>query len=208
MSADSVRKNQDPVIVWSRFNRGVAVAAWLLSAVIAVSLLITPDVRYWVALTVPVAVSVLAWAIYWNPRVVVDDRAVHLVNASRTITIPWEAVTGVTTQYALTIATDQRRYSATGAPAPGAYGTYAANRELSRAARASDPGAASYRPHGELDGTDSGDAFAVVHQHWEAWSKAGGRRDSRTTTVRWHTSVLVAASATTVAGVIALFLLP
>ncbi len=204
----SARANGEPVIVWSRFNRGVAIVAWVFSAVIAVSLLFTPDARYLAALAVPVALSLLAWAIYWRPRIVVDDAAVELVNATRSVRIPWEAVTGVTTRFALTILTERGRYPATGAPAPGAYGTYAANRELSRDTRARAVGPDSYRQSGELEGTDSGEASAVVLQHWDAWTRAGGRRGTAAVEVRWHLTAIGATTAATALAVVSLVTLP
>jgi hypothetical protein len=204
----SARGGGEPVIVWSRFNRGVAIAAWVFSAVIAISLLFTPDARYLTVLAVPVALSLLAWAIYWRPRVVVDGEAVELVNATRSVRIPWEAVTGVTTRFALTISTEKGRYPATGAPAPGAYGTYAANRELSRDVRERAVRPDSYRQSGELEGTDSGEASAVVLQHWDAWSRAGGRRGPAPAVVTWHPTAIGATTAATALAVLALITLP
>ena len=204
----SARGGAEPVIVWSRFNRGIAIAAWVFSTVIAVSLLVTPDLRYLTALAVPAALSLLAWAIYWRPRVIVDGTAVELVNATRTVRIPWEAVTGVSTRFALTIRTETGRYPATSAPAPGAYGTYAANRELSRDVRESAARPDSYRQSGELDGTDSGEASAVVLHYWEAWSQAGGRLGTAPVAITWHLLAIGTMTAATALAVLALLTLP
>jgi len=204
----SARAGNEPVIVWSRFNRGIAVAAWVFSAVIAVSLLITPDLRYLTVLAVPVALSLLAWTIYWRPRVIVDGTGVELVNATRSVRIPWQAVTGVSTRFALTIRTETGRYPATGAPAPGAYGTYAANRELSRDVRDRAAGADSYRQSGELDGTDSGEASAVVLHYWDAWSNDGGRVGTAPVAITWHVLAIGVTIAATTLAVLALLTLP
>ena len=70
--------------------------------------------------------ALAAWAIFWRPCVVVSDAGVRLVNVSRTIDVPWPALQGIETRWALTLVTAYGRFTAWGAPAPGAYSAFRA----------------------------------------------------------------------------------
>ena len=59
------------------------------------------------------------WATFWRPCVEVSDGGVRLVNVTRTIDVPWPAITGIETRWALTLLTAYGKFTAWAAPAPG-----------------------------------------------------------------------------------------
>lgn len=61
----------------------------------------------------------IAYAVFWRPAVFVDDDGVTLRNLVRDVRVPWPALTGVDTRYALTLITDQCRYQSWAAAAQG-----------------------------------------------------------------------------------------
>jgi hypothetical protein len=190
----------------SRFNRGIAIVAWVLAAIIGGSVLFAP-VSAWLLLAIPAAGAYLAWLVFWRPTVAVDDEGVELVNATYTVTVPWAALIQVETRYALTLRTPKRGYSATAAPAPGAMGTFHANRDF-RMPKRGDAGQrpAQHSRPSDMARTDSGDASAMVVERWNELSDAGriplGEADATPVRLRVHVAglvgavVLVAAAAT------------
>lgn len=141
----------------------------------------------WVALF-----AVACWAVYWRPRVEVSDGGIRLVNVTRTIDVPWPAVTDVETRYALTLVTCDGRFRAWAAPAPGAG---AALRAASRSRRQLGGDGQAVTP-GEVPGTPSADAATVVRRRWARLRDAGHLDEPRlefdAVPVRWHTEVAVA----------------
>ena len=125
-------------------------------------------------------VSGAVWAMFWNPRVVVDDGGVHLVNPLRTIDVPWPAIQNVDTKWALTLITAYGRFTAWAAPAPGGLATA---RKMTRTDREAIPSSArdaqgAIRP-GDLPETASGSAALIIRRRWEELRDAGWLDDPR-----------------------------
>lgn len=181
----------------SRFGRALAVFVWVLAGLALVAMLAQGGVAglvrgaAWALLP-----SLLVWAMFWQPCVVVDDGGVELVNVFRTIRLPWPAITEVDTRWALTLHTAYGRYAAWAAPASGwqrsrrvteldAHAVPIEESETGRLMRASD---APWSP--------SGEAAIQVRQRWQALRDAGHLDDPRLefdrAPVRWHVEFLAA----------------
>lgn len=132
------------------------------------------------------------WATFWRPRVEVSDGGVRIVNVTRTIDLPWPAIEGVETRWALTLVTAYGRFTAWAAPSAGrAPARRAARVDLRVLGRSigtkndhdpdSSPGAAV-------------DAAGIVRARWEQLRAAGHldnpvlERDSAP--VRWHVETI------------------
>lgn len=157
-------ENSSTVFV-SRFNRILCVLVWVLCAVLAVGALTTTDSasRHW--FLVPIAwIGVCAFTVLWAPRLSVDDDVVTVRNVTRTITVPWSALIHVDTKYALALYTPGRTFSVWAAPAPGSVTVL---RLARRDPRSVSDSSVTTRP-GDLPGTDSGNAAAIVRSRWES----------------------------------------
>jgi hypothetical protein len=128
------------------------------------------------------------WATFWRPRVEVTDGGVRLVNVTRTIDIPWPAIAGIETRWALTLRTAYGKFTAWAAPAPGRGPMRRAVRVdpdlLGRAVRVGS------ETHPELTVGPAGEAAEMVQAHWEAL-RAAGHLDNpvlehERVPVRWH----------------------
>jgi hypothetical protein len=191
----------------SRFNRVLAIVLWIVVAVLlAAGLANGHDGRRWLGV-VPAAFGVLVgWTALWNPRVVVDDDGVEVVNVFHTAIVPWAALVNVETRFALTLVTPRRRVAAWAAPAPGRAGVALARRSEQRHGSAavtpvSGPGE---RNAGDLLTTESGDAAYIVREHWDGLREAGrlelGQADTIAVPVRLHVLTIVGVVATGVGG--------
>ncbi|HOA86040.1 MAG: PH domain-containing protein [Microbacteriaceae bacterium] len=156
--------------VHSRFNRRMAVLTWALAALIVGSVLWSGDPRLAWAYPAGALIAFLAWSALWRPYVGVSADGVRLRNVTHSVQIPWAALVHIETRYALTLHTPGRRFVAWSAPAPGRLTSMRVSRnEVNREARLVD---GDVRPS-DMIGTDSGDAAAVVREHWEAGLRAG-----------------------------------
>lgn len=119
-------------------------------------------VRYGWGLLLLIAV---AFALFWFPRLDVAEHEVTVVNVFSTQHVPWPAIQGVDTKYALTLQLPEgRKVTAWASPAPNRYSAQVtANNETRLAAR---DGMTSVRP-GDLLSTPSGAAAFVIRSHWE-----------------------------------------
>ncbi len=130
--------------------------------------------------TVPALIAVGAgtYALLWRPAVLVDERGVQLRNMLRDVTVPWAALEGVETRYALTLLTADRSYQSWAAAAPSRpqrsvlLGSRGEAREHV-AHRLPDPrwqpGAASSDRASRDLSADSGAAAFLVEQGWARW---------------------------------------
>jgi hypothetical protein len=109
--------------------------------------------------------TAVAFALFWFPRLDVAEHEVTVVNVFVTQHVPWPAIQGVDTKYALTLRLPGgRKVTAWASPAPNRYSAQVtANSETRLAAR---DGMTSVRP-GDLLGTPSGAAAFVIRSHWE-----------------------------------------
>lgn len=193
-------------IVVSRFNRVLAVVIWAAAAALALGLLVSVhDAR--LLYIVPCGfLALLGWAMLWRPRLTAGDDGVEVVNVTRTIRIPWQALIHVDTKYALTLYTPGHKFPVWSAPAPGTASTLRATRRETRGAA----GRPRVRRPGDLLSTESGAAAEVVRRRWSELQERGavdaGLADETPVAIRWHTVTLVAI-AVLAAGTVAALLL-
>jgi hypothetical protein len=148
------------------------------------------------------------WAIFWNPRVEVSDGGVRLVNVTRTIDVPWPAITGIETRYALTLITAYGRFAAWAAPAPSAGG--ALRTAMRSRPSAGDDDVVDAVTMGEIAGTASGDAAAIVRRRWDRLRSGGFLDDPQlefaAPPVRWHWEIGLTIATLAVLSVASLFM--
>jgi hypothetical protein len=149
-------------------------------------------------------VAGLCWALFWRPCVEVSDAGVRLVNVTRTIDVPWPAIEGVETRWALTLRTAYGRFSAWAAPAPGrAVARKATLAEFRAAPR--DPADVGVRV-GDLESSDSGEAATLVRRRWDELRAAGHLDDPRLeherVPVRWHVGTAIGGALLVALGVV------
>jgi hypothetical protein len=162
------------------------------------------------AVPILLLVAVLVYALFWRPRVRVDEDAVTLVNVLRDIHVPFRALDAVTTQFALTLHSEDHKFAAWAAPAPGRTSVMGLARRdatgLQHLGVNIDEGmSASAAPN-----TDSGGAALLVQHRWEKWRSRGpvghargaGDQEDKVS-VRWDVPVVVLLVVTVVASVVA-----
>lgn len=178
----------------SRFNRVLAVLIWAAAAALIVGLLVSVhDVR--LLYVVPCALfAFIGWALLWRPRLTVADDGIEVVNVTRTIRIPWQALIHVDTKYALTLYTPGRAFPVWSAPAPGTARTLRATRQETKGRVGKPAVADSVRRPGDLLSTESGAAAEVVRRRWTQLQQSGvvdsGLADETPVTIRWHLATL------------------
>jgi hypothetical protein len=153
-----------------------------------------------------VAVGAVAYAVLWRPEVVVDGHGVLLRNVARDVRVPWPALRDVQTRYALTLHTDDTRYTSWAATAPGRPSALRSRRGPLPDARLADARWLPDRPHHASSsrdlGADSGAAAFMVEQGWSAW-RSEPTPDQAAVSVRWAWPgvVVFVVAALTAAGV-------
>ncbi len=207
---DSAAVDRDVFV--SRFNRVLAVVAWVLDAFALVGYVWVHGALRDPFVVIPVAfVALLAWVALWRPRVLIDDDHVEVRNVFRTITVPWPALIHVDTRYALTLYTPGRRFSAWAAPAPGRTGAAIAARQQERGRVAMAPVSedGSIRP-GDLIASESGQAAYLIRERWARLRDAGrieaGVAHETPVGIRVHWGLDAALAVLLVGGVLALVL--
>ncbi|WJY00196.1 PH domain-containing protein [Curtobacterium sp. 458] len=153
----------------SKFNRGLAIALWLIVALLFATTTATDTTWSDRALAVvPSLFGVaLGWIVLWRPRMTVDDDGIEVVNVFHTVRVPWAALVHVETRFALTLVTPGRRVSVWAAPAPGRAGVALARRQEQRHGRSVPDLDGGHRRAGDLLSTASGDAAYLVRHRWE-----------------------------------------
>ena len=144
-----------------------------------------------------------AWATFWRPCVVVSDAGVRLVNVSRTIDVPWPALQGIETRWALTLVTAYGRFTAWGAPAPGAYSAFRAvgTRHPDTLAAGEDNGP-SGRAARHTIGRGSGAGPATLGEAARRRSPRPAAARTRRAKVTWHLGTAAAAVALLALGLL------
>ncbi|WFR68366.1 PH domain-containing protein [Curtobacterium flaccumfaciens] len=102
----------------SKFNRGLAIALWLIVALLFVTTVLNDTTWADRALAlVPTAFGVLlGWVALWRPQLTVDDDGIEVVNVFHTVRVPWAALVHVDTRFALTLVTPRRKIAVWAAP--------------------------------------------------------------------------------------------
>lgn len=153
----------------SKFNRGLAIALWVIVALLFVTTSVNAgSLRFAALALVPTAFGiVLGWVALWRPRMTVDDDHIEVVNVFHSVRVPWAALVHVDTRFALTLVTPGRRVSVWAAPAPGRAGVALARRENQRHGNAVPASEDGNRRAGDLLSTASGDAAYLVRHRWD-----------------------------------------
>lgn len=135
----------------------------------------------------------ICWALYWRPEVRVDDSGVTIFNVLRTVRVPWPAIQGINTRYALTLETAYGDVSAWAAPAPSRHAAMRTSKSELKSLPKSVPGT-SFRPS-DVPTTDSGAAATVVRRYWEELREAGHltnpRLENDRLPVEWHVGTMI-----------------
>lgn len=162
------------------------------------------------ALPLALAVGVLCWHVFYRPHVAVGADGVTVVNPLRTVAVPWAALVEVRTQYALTLVTPHAVVRAWAAPGPGRHQVLAADREELTTLPRTTFDARGAVSIGDLAGSPSGRAAAVVRRHWQRLVEESaielGVADETVVTTAWNVPAIVALAAA-VAAAVALALL-
>lgn len=159
-----------------------------------------------------VLVATAAWLLLANPHVRVDDSAITVVNPLRTFVVDLQSIVDVATKFALTVETAHETVVAWSAPAPGGRDHVLGAREGRRCPEAGAVPRSAIRADGtvapgDLPGSGSGDAAAVLRRRWESARAAGVLDDLPITGVRaqWNVAsilLVVAGIVTTVGSVL------
>jgi hypothetical protein len=146
------------------------------------------------------AVAVTIWAVYWRPRIVVEDDGVLLVNVVRTIRVPWQAIRSIETRWTLTLVTDAGRFAAWASPGPGGMAQARAVQRADRDVRFGSAG-----PMGGWTATTSARVSAadMIRGRWEKLRPAEPARPAPTPTIHRHWPVIVVVPALVAVGIIA-----
>lgn len=98
-------------------SQAYAVIAWLIAAVFLVSFAVVGSIgdllRYGAH---PLLLAAFAWVLFWEPAVTVGERSVTLVNVVKSVTIPYVAISAVTTRWGLGLRAGDKTYTAWSAP--------------------------------------------------------------------------------------------
>lgn len=139
--------------------------------------------------------AVLAWALFWNPRIQVDNSGVLLVNVFRTIRLPWPSIQEIDTKWSLTLKTAYGSFGAWAAPAPGRHGARRiSDQDLRHLPKSSFDAEENLRP-GEAPTSPSGQAALAIRGQWESLRQAGHldnpRLEFERPPVTWHLLTLI-----------------
>ncbi len=163
MTGDSIRMT-------STFNRVMAIVLSAAAGFAVILAVWTGDVTLAWVYPGAALVVLFSWSALWRPYVEVGDSGLTVQNVTHRVDIPWEALVHVDTRRALTLHTAHGQYTVWSAPAPGALSAIlASRREANREARAAGMAAG----HGDLIGTDSGNAALVIRENWRKRLDAG-----------------------------------
>jgi hypothetical protein len=178
----------------STFGRVLTVVIGAICALTAVVIVVGGGFGdLWPVLPWLALVAGSCWATFWRPRVEVSDGGVRLVNVMRTIDVPWPAITGIETRWALTLLTAYGTFTAWAAPARGRGPVRRAMRADSFPFRAMP---SLGRGPDEVAPGAAREAAEIVREHWERL-RAGGHLDNpvlehEKAPVRWHVGTIAA----------------
>ena len=108
--------------------------------------------------------AAVGFALFWFPRLDVQEHAITVRNVFSTVTVPWTAIQRIDTKYALTLYTSEGKVTVWASPAPNRYASQVSSTTDTRIADQDSGG--SIRP-GDLIHTASGAAAFVIRRHWQ-----------------------------------------
>lgn len=160
------------------------ILALVLIAVVALGLintLFSADVHsHGSSLAFSALLIYMAWLLFWQPHITLSDQGVTIVNLLRTHEIPWPRILRIDTRWALELFTEERKYTAWSAPAPGRHTGLLASKDQGEHLPKTTYLAGTVRP-GDLVNTDSGAAAARVRTLWEEKRNQISIEQTRTT---------------------------
>lgn len=108
----------------SRLAQGLAILTGLVAVAALVAFLGEEGPAALLSTLAPVALVVaLGWAVFWNPRVVLSDEGITIVNVWRTVQVPWRRFQHADTRWALSVTTTQDvTYTSWAVPAGSGFG--------------------------------------------------------------------------------------
>ncbi|MFC5929508.1 PH domain-containing protein [Cryobacterium melibiosiphilum] len=115
----------------------------------------------------PALLAFSAFALFWRPKIVIDDDEVTVTNVFHTVAVPWPLIERIDTKYSVTLHTPTRRVSVWAAPSPGVRGAISIERGDVRNLNASAYGAGNSVRPGDSVSTPSGQVAFVLRQRWE-----------------------------------------
>jgi hypothetical protein len=182
--------SREPASFRPGFGRGLTRVIALIATLTAVISLFSSGLEA-VALVWPWLALLVGscWMVFWHPQVRVDDHGVTLVNVWHSVDVPWGAMIGIETKWALTLVTPQRRYRAWAAPAPG---RSVMRNEHPNTHRLRDAAIGGEIRPGDLPHVDSGAAANLVRERWTAVRESGAlddiepASDSVTLSIHWR----------------------
>ena len=150
-------------------------------------------------------ISAVVIALFWRPRIVIEEHGITIVNVFRTFEVPWPAIERIDTRFTLTLFTHGRRIPVWAAPSPGIRGAISIERADVRNLNETAYGPGNSVRPGDSISTPSGQVAFVLRQRWEALRDAGRlesgllEEGSLRVTTHWGTicvlAVLLAATA-------------
>lgn len=156
-----------------------------------------------------VLAAVLAWALFWRPRLEVQEHGVTVVNVFRTYFVPWPSILAVDTRFALTLHTVAGRVSVWAAPSPGRHRTLGlSSKDFEGVGETARGAHGSLRPSDALS-TASGSLAQVIRRHWEDLRDSGAfshGADPEAAVVTWHWGTIIGVTALAAATLIGLLL--
>lgn len=165
-------------------SKSSRVLALILIAVVALGLintLFSADVgSHGSSLAFSALLIYMAWLLFWQPHITLSDQGVTIVNLLRTHELPWPRILRIDTRWALELFTEERKYTAWSAPAPGRHTGLLASKDQGEHLPKTTYLAGTVRP-GDLVNTDSGAASARVRTLWEEKRNQISNEQTRTT---------------------------
>lgn len=182
--------------LYSRFGRILTIIIAASSVLILMVIIVSSGWGNAAALLLPLAlVTMLTWAAFWQPAIIVHPAGVTVRNVFRTIEVAWPEIRLIDTKFALSFDTVHGVVTAWAAPAPDRHAVFSAIRQDGANLPESTYLDGTVRP-GDLITTDSGQAAFVIRTHWEKLRDEGhlnvARSEFPKLRVTWHVRTLVA----------------
>lgn len=156
-----------------------------------------------------VLVAVAAWAVFWRPSLRMQEHGITVVNVFRTYFVPWPAIQGIDTRFALTLRTSRGSISVWATPAPGRHRAFGlASKDFDGIGQTARGEHGSLRPSDAIS-TPTGNLAQAIRGHWEQLrddGMFGSGEDPDAATVTWHGATIAALAALVAATVVGLMI--